>query len=410
MVKPSLPRLLLFLASAASLAAADAHWVVSWGASPSPQTTEAQLQSAGLRFREQTLREVVHLSIGGHRLEVRLSNAYGRESVEVAAARIALSAGGSAVAPGTDRVLRFGGRDRVTLPPDAWVVSDPVDLDVPAGADLAVSLYLPGPSLAGGIHYAALATSYVAKGDRTGKRRLPKASTLSSWCFLSGVDFEAPAPASAVAAFGDSITDGAHSSANANCRWPDFLARRLAGRPGPEIGVLDAGIGGNRLLHDGSERVQFGVDALARFDRDVIAQPGVRFVIVLEGINDIGQPGSGAPASQAVGAGDIIGALRQLIARAHEHGMRIFGGTLTPFAVTTIKGYYSPEKERVREAVNAWIRSSGEFDGVVDFDRAVRDPRNPDRILPAYDGGDHLHPGDKGYEAMGGAIDLSLFQ
>jgi lysophospholipase L1-like esterase len=344
-------------------------------------------------------------------VRVRLTNAYGRQSVGIGAAHLALSAGGSAILAGSDRVLTFGGTPEVTIPPDAIVLSDPVDLDVPASGDLAISLYLPRPASAGGIHSFALQTSYVAPGELTAARDLPRdAAGFTSWVFLAGVDVAGPDSASSVVAFGDSITDGGHSTANKNRRWPNFLAARLLAGGGPEIGVVNAGIGGNRLLHDPLEQPRFGVNALARFDRDVLAQPGVRYVIVLEGINDLGHPGASAALSETVSAKEIIAALKQLIARAHEHGLKIFGGTLTPFEGTAFPGYFTPEKEAKRKAVNGWIRTAGAFDGVVDFDRALRDPAHPDRMLPAYDGGDHLHPGDRGCQAMAEAVDLSLLR
>jgi lysophospholipase L1-like esterase len=225
------------------------------------------------------------------------------------------------------------------------------------------------------------------------------------------VDVTAPQSAATIVAFGDSITDGARSTVDANHRWPDFLAGRLlSSHGGREIGVVDAGIGGNRILHDASGNVSFGVNALARFDRDVLSEPGVRYVIVLEGINDIGHAPGSAPASETVSAEDIIVGLKQLIARAHEHGLKIFGATLTPFEGTIFPGYYTPEKDTKRKAVNEWIRTSNAFDGVIDFEKAVRDPKNPGRMLPAYDGGDHLHPSDAGYRAMADEIRLSLFQ
>jgi lysophospholipase L1-like esterase len=229
--------------------------------------------------------------------------------------------------------------------------------------------------------------------------------------FLTGVDVLAPESASAVVAFGDSITDGARSTVDANRRWPNILADRLlAGRGRKNVAVLDAGIGGNRILHDATANVRFGVNALARFDRDVLAQPGVRYVIVLEGINDLGHAGSSAPESETVSAEDLIAGMKQMIERAHEKGLKIFGATLTPFEGTAFKGYFTPEKEVKRKAVNEWIRSGKAFDGVIDFEKAVRDPSHPDRMLAGYDGGDHLHPGDAGYKAMGEAIDLSLFK
>jgi lysophospholipase L1-like esterase len=214
-----------------------------------------------------------------------------------------------------------------------------------------------------------------------------------------------------VVAFGDSITDGALSTVDANHRWPNILADRLLAQHGSKkVAVLDAGIGGNRILHDAASDVRFGMNALARFDRDALAQPGVKYVIVLEGINDLGHPGQSAPVSETVSAEDIIAGLKQLIERAHEKGFKIFGATLTPFEGTAIPGYFTPEKEVKRKAVNEWIRTGKAFDGVIDFEKAVRDPNHPDRMLPAYDGGDRLHPGDAGYKAMGEAVDLSLFR
>ena len=402
----------IFVLLFAPFAAAQTHWVATWGASPAPQLAdEAQMRTAKLAFDNHTLREIVHASIGGGTVRVRLSNAYGKEAVQIGGAHIALRGKGSEIVAASDRALTFGGHPSVSIPPDALVLSDPVKLDVPAAGDLAISIFLPKPSLGAGIHYSAQQTSYIGPGDLTGAPLLPEPSTITSWVFLTGVDVLAPVAASAVVAFGDSITDGARSTVDANHRWPDILAARLLARRGrPEIGVLDAGIGGNRILHDAPANVRFGVNALARFDRDVLAQPAVRYVIVLEGINDLGHPGSSVPESQTVSADDIIAGLKQMIERAHEKGLKIFGATLTPFEGTSFKGYFTPEKETKRKAVNEWIRTGKAFDGVIDFEKAVSDPEHPDRMLAAFDGGDHLHPGDAGYKAMGEAIDLALFQ
>ncbi|HZT30718.1 MAG TPA: SGNH/GDSL hydrolase family protein [Bryobacteraceae bacterium] len=396
----------------AAFAAPQTHWVATWGASPAPQLPdEAQMRAAKLEFQNQTVREIVHTSIGGNTVRVRLSNAYGKQPVEIGAAHIAVRAKGSVIAPGSDRTLIFGGRTAITIPAGAPVLSDPVELDVPSAGELAISLFLPKATAGSGIHYAALQTSYLGQGDLTGASEIPDAATITSWVFLTGVEVLAPESVSAVVAFGDSITDGARSTVDANRRWPDILAARLlARRGGRQVAVLDEGIGGNRILHDAASNLRFGVNALARFDRDVLAQPGVRYVIVLEGINDLGHPGSSAPESETVSAEDIIAGLKQMIARAHEKGLKIFGGTLTPFEGTPFPGYFTSEKETRRKTVNQWIRTSRAFDGVIDFEKAVRDPSHPDRMLPAYDGGDHLHPGDAGYKAMGEAVDLALFQ
>jgi lysophospholipase L1-like esterase len=411
--------LLLACALASPLLGADRnHWVVTWATSPAPQLPDAsQMRTAKLEFENQTLREIVRSSIGGPTVRVRLSNAYASQPIEIAGAHIALRAQKSGIVAASDRALTFSGRSSVTIPPNALVLSDPVQLDVPEAADLAISLFIPKASSGAGIHYSAQQTSYIAPGDLTSAASLPEAAeTTTSWIFLAGVDVLAPESTSAIVAFGDSITDGARSTVDANHRWPDILAGRLLAHHGRHrLAVVDSGIGGNRILHDGVANVRFGVNALARFDRDVLSEPGVKYVIVLEGINDLGHAGQSAPASETVSAEDIIAGLTQMIERAHEKGLKIFGATLTPFEGTVSKGYFTPEKEAKRKAVNEWIRSGkatheNAFDGFVDFEKAIRDPAHPDRMQAGYDGGDHLHPGDAGYIAMGEAIDLSLFK
>ncbi len=367
------------------------------------------MRAAKLTFENQTLREIVHTSLGGKTVRVRLSNAYGKQPVEIASAHIALRATGAEIAAGSDQALTFSGRKSVFLPSDAVVISDPVQLDVPTNGDLAISLFVPKGAVGAGIHYAAQQTNYIGAGDLTGATTVSEPAIIKSWVFLAGVDVLAPEKAGAIATFGDSITDGARSTDDANARWPNILANRLAAAH-RTMAVLDAGIGGNRILHDASANIRFGVNALARFDRDVLAQPGVKYVILLEGINDLGHAGSSAPESETVSADDLIAGMKQLIERAHESGIKVIGATITPFEGTVFKGYFTPEKEVKRKAVNDWIRNGHAFDGVVDFEKAVRDPANPDRILPAYDGGDRLHPSDAGYKAMGEAIDLGLFK
>lgn len=369
------------------------------------------MRKSNLEFDNQTIREIVHVSAGGEVFRVRLSNAYGKSTVQLTAAHIALHGRGAAIVPGSDHALTFGGSGSISIPSDAPVLSDSVKIRVPAGAELAISLYFRNATSGAGIHYAAQETSYIGAGDLTSAVSIDTKTTVTSWVFLTGVDAVGPEAAGTIVAFGDSITDGARSSIDANHRWPDILAGRLLKRDDErEIAVVDAGIGGNRILHDAATNVAFGVNALARFDRDVLSEPGAKYVIVLEGINDIGHPTSSAPASEIVSADEIIGGLKQLIARAHEHGLKIFGATLTPFEGTAYAGYYSREKDIKRKAVNEWIRTSKAFDGIVDFDKAIRDPANPGRMLPAYDGGDHLHPGDAGYKAMADSIDLGLFR
>jgi lysophospholipase L1-like esterase len=399
------------LAAALASPASHTHWVATWGFSPSPQLPDrAQMVKDGLVFEDQTLREIVHTTIGGGMVRVRLSNAFSSDAVEIAAAHIALRASGADIAAGSDRPLTFSGRPAVIIPAGALVLSDPVKLDVPVAGDLAISLYLPKAATAAGTHYSAQQTSYVTKGDMAGAASLPGAATLTSWVFLTGVDVLAPESTGTVVAFGDSITDGALSTFDVNHRWPDILAARLLARHGKKVAVIDAGIGGNRVLHDARSNVQYGVNALARFDRDALAQPGVKWIILLEGINDLGHYDPDGPDSEKPSAGDVITGLKQLVERAHELGIKVVGGTLTPFEGTPFGHYFTPEKEAKRKVINQWIRTGGAFDGVADFDKAVRDPQHPDRMLAAYDSGDHLHPKDAGYKAMGEAIDLALFQ
>ena len=399
---------LLLISSGAR--AGSSHWVATWAASPAPQVTEDQMHSAHLEFADQTLREIVHISLGGRSVRLRLSNMFDAQSVEIGAVHVALRGNGATIVPGSDQTLTFNGSATVTLPANAMLFSDPVNLAVAANGDLAISIYLPHKVMGGGIHYSAEQTSYIGQGDQVGAASISDPQTITSWVFLAGVDVQAPSKAGAVVAFGDSITDGARSTLDANHRWPNELAKRLSARKSDERSVVDAGIGGNRILHDAQSNIRFGVNALARFDRDVLEQPGVQFVIVMEGINDLGHPGSSAPLAETVSAENLIAALQQLIERAHERGVKIYGATLTPFEGTVFQGYFSPEKEVKRKALNEWIRSSHAFDGVIDFDKAVRDPAHPDHILPAYDSGDHLHPGDAGYKAMADSIDLALFK
>ena len=407
----------LTLTGSAVAAERPAAWTGTWstavtGAAEPPQPVTV--------FEDQTLRQIVHTSIGGRSLRIRLSNEYGTEPLVIGEARVARHGGGAQIVAGTDRRVTFGGRSSVTVPAGAPALSDPVSLPVPALTDLVVSIHLPDRTVAETVHGSAFQTNYIAAGNVTRSPTLTGATTTTSWHFLAGVSVAAAPRSGSVVAFGDSITDGAITTVDANHRWPDFLARRLQAEASlRDVGVLNKGIGGNRLLHDGNTLPGtpfsgigplFGDSALSRFDRDVLAQPGARAVIVLLGINDIGQPTSLSPPSEAVTADDLIAGYRQLIARAHERGLRIFGATLTPFQDTTIPGYYSEENEAKRAAVNRWIRTSGEYDGVIDFDRAVRDPAQPRRILAQYDSGDHLHPNDAGMRAMADAIPLHLLR
>jgi lysophospholipase L1-like esterase len=350
-----------------------------------------------------TLREIVHISIGGPAVRVVFTNEFGTEPLTIGAAHIGVSQGGSTVNLVSAAGLTFSGRTAVTIPPGALMVSDPAEVKVPAGSDLAISLFLPTQSIPQlSQHGGADQTSYTAPGNVVGAKTLDNPTEIRSWPFVKGVDVKVPAQGAAVVAFGDSITDGAFAALNQNARWPDELARRLLANPKTaDIGVLNEGIGGNRILHDNT-----GPSALARFDRDVIAQAGVKYVIILEAINDIGHAYDTHRVYDVVSADDLIAGYAQMAERAHMHGIKVYMATLTPY---TGAGYMSPAGEEVRVALNKWIRTTSQIDGYIDFEKATADPAHPDTFLPAYDHGDHLHPSDPGYKAMGDAIDLSLF-
>jgi lysophospholipase L1-like esterase len=387
--------------------AGSPRWVATWGTAPAGPALAKDIQA----YRDQTLRLIVHTSIGGKAVRVKLSNELGSVPLRIGSARVALRKSGAGTVPGTDRELRFGGLASVSVAPGAPVLSDPVDLDVPAMSDLAVSVYLPGEVQATTNHAWTPQTSYVSgTGDFTKSAELPVERTITSWPFLTGVDVDAPR-AVAVVALGDSITEASNTVVDANHRWTDLLAERLrASDARKHLAVVNRGISGNRMLRDPGEQPLFGKSALARFDRDVLATAGVRYVVLLIGINDIGHPGTGAiPASETATPQEIIAGYRQLIERAHQKGIRVFASTLTPFEGTVFPRWYTAEKDALRAAVNEWIRTGGEFDGIIDFDKALRDPAHPARLLPAYDKGDHLHPNDLGMEAMAKAIPLELF-
>ena len=355
------------------------------------------------------MRQIAAVSIGGNRVRVVLSNEYGSKPLVIGAAHVALAGSGAAIVPGSDRALSFDGHSSVTIPPGAPVISDPVDLIVAPLSNVTVSLFLPEQTPLTTFHWEGVQTAYISpEGNFAGDAEMKADSTIKARVFLSGIMVDAAPHARAIVTFGDSITDGANSTPDANHRWPDILARRLNQAGGAPIAVLNEGISGARVLTD-----RMGVNALARFDRDVLSLPHADTVVLMMGINDIGWPGCIlAPHEPAPSADDIIDGYKQLIARAHIHGMRIIGATLTPFEDTfkgtPIEGYYNTEKEQKRQAVNQWIRSSGAFDGVIDFDAVTRDPNRPAHILAAFDSGDHLHPQDDGYKAMADSIDLKL--
>ncbi|MGD1070539.1 MAG: SGNH/GDSL hydrolase family protein [Bryobacteraceae bacterium] len=395
----------LLTALAGGLSAAEPmHWVGTWGAAPSPQVAPEQMRTRKLEFNNQTVREMVHVSIGGDAVRVRLSNAFSKDAVDIGAVHIALRKSGSDIVGATDHALTFSGRPSLSIPPGAVALSDPVKLSVPAASDLAVSIFIPATALAAGIHYQSQQTSWITSGDTTSAASLDNPATVPSWVFLTGVDVLAPESTAAIVAIGDSITDGARSTMDVNHRWPNALAERLLAQK-KRFAVVDMGIGGNRILHDSGAS---GISALARFDEDVLAEPGVKYLIILEGINDIGHSGP----TENVTADEIIAGLKQMIERAHEHGIKVIGATLTPFEgeAQSARQYYTPEKSKIRDAVNEWIRTGKAYDGVIDFDKAVRDPQSPNKMLPGFDSGDQLHPNDAGYKAMGDAINIDLFR
>lgn len=412
------------------LVAQRSVWIGTWATA-----AEAAIPGSAATFRNQTLRLIVHISAGGARVRVKISNTFGDQPLVIGGAHIARRAAGADIEPASDRTLLFRGKASTTVAPRSMMVSDPVDLEVAALSDLAISLFLPQSTQATTSHLLALQTNYVSgeTGDSAGAVKLPNARTINSWPFLAGVDVAASSQGAAIVALGSSLTDGDGSTKDANRRWPDVLAERLQKEAGgnKELGVLNGGIIGNRLLSDTSSPRQtggppplgevfkelgpaLGQAGLVRYERDVLAQTGVKYVVLALGVNDILFPGSFIPATEGVNSQSLITGYRQLIVRGHKRGIRVIGTTIPPFEHALFRapyfgGFYSPEKEQVRREVNAWIRDSGEFDGVIDFDAAVRDPSHPTQLLPSYDSGDHLHVNDAGNVAQGNTIPLALF-
>jgi lysophospholipase L1-like esterase len=422
------------LAEAQSAPGAGMHWVATWATAhqqprsfrsgrgggrnggPAPNAPVGTADPSGRgggagrmppppgnlqSFNNQTVRMVVRVSLGGSRVRVRLANTYGATPLVIGAAHAALHLQDSAILPGSDRALSFGGKGTVTIPPGAEVLSDPISLTLPALGELVLSVYVPSETGPASDHFSSFRTTWISKeGDLTSAAEFTDASTLEGWFWIAGVDVEAPATAGTIVAFGDSITDGATSTVNADRSWPNELARRLqANRATARVAVVNEGIGGNRILSD-----EFGVNALARFDRDVLAQPGVKWLILLEGINDLNfPPRSGPQIYKQASAEDLIVAMKQMVERAHTHGIKVIGGTLTPF------GRATEYVEAQRQILNEFIRNGKVFDGVADFDKAARDPKDPMQFREGYNNTDRLHPNDAGLKAMAEAIDLSLF-
>jgi lysophospholipase L1-like esterase len=372
-------------------------WAATWGCAPAGPPPSASTMS----FSGQTLRMIVRTSIGGNRVRVRLTNELSSAPVTIGSAQVGLRSSGQAVVAGSNHPLTFGGRSSVTIQPGSPALSDPVYFQIAPYADLAISLYFPGTAMATTIHRDSWQTNYVSTaGNFAANTTFTLSRSFASWPFLSEVDVDGGAPC--VVAIGDSITDGQGSTGNQNRRWPDYLARRVQSELGAagRIGVVNRGIAGNRLLLDDPNALLAGRDVLERFDRDVLATPGIRAVIVAIGINDIVYA-SGTALSEM--RDDLIAGYRQLIARAHARGIAVLGATLPPMVGFV---YYTAAREAVRQATNSWLRSAKEFDALIDWDMVLRDPAYPTRLNPAYNSRDWLHPNDAGYQALANAVPL----
>ena len=399
----------LFVWAAPACSATPEDWIVTWAASP--QAGEQDPDEPLMKIDGQTVRERVRFTLGGKRVRIRLSNEFGSSALAIESASVALSAGPDSVQPGSLRRLTFGGRASVRIPAGAPAISDPVELDVSPEAEVSISLFFPGRVETATLHSLALRRAVVSgPGDYTQAVRIEPAGTSTSSIAISAVMVPKKRSHRLVVAFGDSITDGAGSTADANQAWPAQFAHRIV-KLDPDLAVANAGIAGNHLGYDG-----FGANGLARFERDVLSLPGVTHVVLFEGINDIAAPGAKigsryfAPPGEVRTAQEIISRYRQLIARAHDHHLKIIAATLTPFSGTSVPGFYSAEKEAVRQEVNAWIRQGGAFDGVIDFDAVLRDRAKPSELNVQFASRDRLHPNDRGYKAMADAIDPRIFR
>jgi len=394
--------------SKAQTEAKPQQWIATWGASQQIPEPGNALPPGDLR--DATVRQIVHLSAGGAQLRVHLSNAFGTQPLHFTSVHIArpLSSASPAIDPATDKALTFAGVGDVIVPPGAEFVSDPIDFSAAPLSNLAVTFHLDAPPAPQTGHPGSRATSYYVRGDSVGASNLTNPKQVDHWYQLSEVDVLASPGAATIVVLGDSITDGHGATTNGNDRWTDVFAARLQVSPTTRgIGVSNQGIGGNHLLSDG-----LGPNALARFDRDVLAPAGVRWLIVFEGVNDLGglaRNGEVTPVEHAALVQRVLAAYQQVIARAHAHGLEVIGATITPY---TASDYYHPGplSEADRQTVNEWIRTAGHFDAIIDFDRVVADPHHPDYLLPDYDSGDHLHPSPAGYRAIGEAVPLTLFR
>jgi lysophospholipase L1-like esterase len=383
-------------------------WIETWGASQ--QVPEPQNALPADNLRDATVRQIFHLSVGCTTLRVHLTNAFGLQALRFTSVHIArpVSLSSAAIDVATDKALTFSGQSDVSVPPGAEMISDPIEFPDEALGSVTVTYHLDNPPSRETSHPGSRATTYFVHGDQVTAVDMPDAKRIEHWYQVAGIDVIDNNPgAGTVVVLGDSITDGHAATTNGNDRWTDAFAANLQSSPATrDIAVSNRGTGGNHLLIDG-----LGPNALARFDRDVLAPAGVKWVIIFEGVNDLGGlsiSGNAPPAAHTAMVANIEAAYAQMIARAHAHGIRVFGATITPYGGS---GYYHPfpSNEADREAINAWIRAAGHFDGVVDFDAVVRDPQHTDQLLPAFDCGDHLHPSPAGYKAMGEAVPLSLF-
>jgi lysophospholipase L1-like esterase len=390
-------------------------WIATWTAAPEPADPDPK--EPVLNLEDQTVRERVRISIGGAQIRIRLSNEYGSSALVLASVTVAVPNGPASIRTDSIRTVTFGGRNSVTIPAGAPALSDPLAFPVAYGAEISLSLYCPKRMATPTWHQLALKRSVVSpRGDHTHEEKIRGGAESLRSILISAVLVPAQPSDRLVVAFGDSIVDGDGSTVDADHNWPSALIRRLGKTAeGSKLAVVNEGVAGNRLLGDGP-LASLGVSALARFDRDALSVPGVTHIVLLEGINDLGFPGaklgelSLADPAEVPTAADLIGAYRQLISRAHTRGIKLIGSTMTPCEGADIPGYYSDAKEATRQAVNKWIRTGGEFDGVIDFDAVLRDPDHPSRLLPRLASEDHLHPNDGGYQAMAEAIDLALFK
>lgn len=385
--------------------------VASWAAAPQIPYYLNDDNPTRQTFSDQTIRQIVHVGLGGKQVSVRFTNEFGTKPLEIGSAQVAVRSDGAGTVPSTNRTLTFGqqGQPSIKIPPGGTGVSNPVDLTVQSGSDLAISTYLPAKQVAGTTEHRQGLKTYVSEpGDHTSASSMRPVKTLKAWYFLSRVDVNLSPGKRTIVAMGDSLTDYSNEldPEKKDTRWPDVLQKRLRAA-GQDVSVVNMGISGSRLLHNTPEaKVSTRDKGLDRFERDVLTQPGITDAIVLLGTNDLGRPGKLAPASEEVTSSQFITGLKALINKAHARHIRIIGSTIPPMEGSTF-GFFTPDREKRRQEINEWIKTSGKFDGVADFDHALRDPAHHSQLREVYDSGDHTHPNDQGEEAMGMAINLA---